>query len=49
MWELQLGGPDTVDNLKLLHGRTNTDIGSQIWGQIQNLPDGTPIRIEVVD
>ncbi|MEW2543660.1 endonuclease [Micromonospora chalcea] len=49
VWELQLGGPDTVDNLKLLHGRTNTDIGSQIWGQIQNLPDGTPIRIEVVD
>ncbi|MEE3920570.1 hypothetical protein V2I01_27060 [Micromonospora sp. BRA006-A] len=48
VWELQLGGPDTVDNLKLLHGRTNTDIGSQIWGQIQNLPDGTPIRIEVV-
>ncbi|SCF08814.1 hypothetical protein GA0070607_5377 [Micromonospora coriariae] len=49
VWELQLGGPDTVDNLKLLHGRTNTDIGSQIWGQIQTLPDGTPIRIEVVD
>lgn len=49
VWELQLGGPDTVENLKLMHGKTNTDIGSQIWAQIRNLPDGTPIRIEVVD
>ncbi|GIF12783.1 hypothetical protein [Actinoplanes teichomyceticus] len=48
VWELQLGGPDTVSNLQLLHGRTNVDIGSQIWQQIMHLPDGTPIRIEVV-
>ncbi|MEH1165240.1 endonuclease [Micromonospora sp. CPCC 205539] len=50
VWELQLGGPDTLDNIKLLHGKTNTDIGlHQIWPQIRSLPDGTPIRIEVVD
>jgi len=49
VWELQLGGADDVSNLKLLHGRTNWDVGGQIWRQIMNLPDGTPIRIEVVD
>ncbi|MFE9192918.1 endonuclease [Micromonospora sp. NPDC007208] len=49
VWELQLGGADDVSNLKLLHGRTNWDVGGQIWHQIKNLPDGTPIRIEVVD
>ncbi|MDM4784516.1 hypothetical protein [Micromonospora sp. b486] len=41
VWELQLGGPDTVGNLKLLHGRTNTDIGSQIWGQMPDAPAAT--------
>jgi len=25
------------------------DIGKQIWQKIMKLPDGTPIRIEVVD
>ncbi|MCG5449541.1 MULTISPECIES: endonuclease [Micromonospora] len=49
VWELQLGGPDDVSNLKLLHGDTNRDVGQQIWQQIMKLPDGTPIRIEVVD
>ncbi|SIM86517.1 endonuclease [Micromonospora cremea] len=49
VWELQLGGADDVSNLKLLHGRTNWDVGGQIWRQIKKLPDGTPIRIEVVD
>ncbi|MET7950837.1 endonuclease [Micromonospora sp. NPDC005324] len=49
VWELQLGGPDDVSNLKLLEGTTNREVGGQIWQQIRNLPDGTPIRIEVVD
>ncbi|MGC4759241.1 hypothetical protein [Micromonospora trifolii] len=49
VWELQLGGADDVSNLKLLHGLTNVDIGKQIWQKIMKLPDGTPIRIEVVD
>lgn len=49
VWELQLGGPDTADNLRLLDRATNRDIGTDIWRQIRNLPDGTPIRIEVVD
>ncbi|MET8323251.1 endonuclease [Micromonospora sp. NPDC005189] len=49
VWELQLGGPDEVSNLKLMDADTNQDIGTQIRVQIMNLPDGTPIRIEVVD
>ncbi|MGW5556953.1 endonuclease [Micromonospora sp. NPDC003944] len=49
VWELQLGGPDEVSNLKLMHAVTNQDIGNQIRVQLMNLPDGTPIRIEVVD
>ncbi|MEV0156369.1 endonuclease [Micromonospora sp. NPDC050686] len=50
VWELQLGGPDHASNLRFLHARTNTDIGTrQIWPQIQNLTDGTPIRIEVIE
>jgi hypothetical protein len=48
IWELQLGGPDAASNLRFLHAKTNTDIGNQIWQQIRTLPDGTPIRIEVI-
>ncbi|HYS40244.1 MAG TPA: hypothetical protein VEO01_31895 [Pseudonocardiaceae bacterium] len=48
--ELQLGGPDTPENLKFLDRYTNEQIGMrQIWPQIKNLPDGTPIRIRVID
>ena len=48
--ELQLGGPDTPENLKFLDRYTNTQIGTrQIWPQIRNLPDGTPVRIEVIN
>ncbi|HEX4705603.1 MAG TPA: hypothetical protein VH352_26005 [Pseudonocardiaceae bacterium] len=48
--ELQLGGPDTAANLHFLDRYTNEQIGlRQIWPQIKNLPDGTPIRIEVVN
>ena len=45
VWELQLGGPDVASNLHILDAFTNQRIGSQIWGQIQNLPDHTPIRL----
>lgn len=48
-WELQLGGSDTVKDLKLLDSHTNRSIGKEIWQQIRSLPDGTPIRIEVVN
>lgn len=49
-WELQLGGPDDVYNLRFLHSQTNYDIGSlQIWPQIRNLESGTPITIRVLD
>lgn len=50
VWELQLGGPDDKSNLRFLDSRTNEDIGiRQIRPQIARLPDGTPIRIEVID
>ncbi|MBY8875050.1 endonuclease [Micromonospora sp. PLK6-60] len=48
VWDPQLGGPDTVDNLRLLDSHTNQDLGNEFWQQIGNLPDGTPIRIEVI-
>src|SRR5436190_1507833 len=38
--ELQLGGPDSPDNLQLLHSTTNQVVGTQqIWPQIRPLPD----------
>ncbi|SIN40765.1 hypothetical protein [Micromonospora cremea] len=48
VWDPQLGGPDTVDNLRLLDSHTNQDMGREIWNEIRKLPDGTPIRIEVI-
>jgi hypothetical protein len=46
IWELQLGGPDVASNLRMLDRFTNQDIGlRQIWPQIRNLPDYTPIKI----
>jgi hypothetical protein len=48
VWELQIGGPDRRSGLRFLDRFTNERIGTrQIWPQIQNLPDGTPIQIEV--
>ena len=43
MWDLQLGGTDTLDNLGALDGSVNTSLGPQIAGQLRNLPLGTPI------
>lgn len=48
VWELQLGGPDHASNLRFLDARTNNDIGTQLRQQLRLLPDGTPIRIEVI-
>ncbi|OAH13198.1 tRNA3(Ser)-specific nuclease WapA precursor [Streptomyces jeddahensis] len=46
--ELQLGGPDTAGNLKMLDRFTNWHIGTQqIWPQIKNLDDYTPIKINI--
>ncbi|WP_412794223.1 LamG-like jellyroll fold domain-containing protein [Streptomyces sp. MS06] len=46
--ELQLGGADDASNLKMLDRFTNQEIGlRQIWPQIRNLPDYTPIRIRI--
>lgn len=45
---MQLGGPDTVGNLKFLDSYTNWDIGTQqIWPQIKNLETGTKIKIKI--
>ncbi|MFF3273217.1 hypothetical protein ACFYWU_20170 [Streptomyces chrestomyceticus] len=46
--ELQAGGRDHWENIRMLHGETNTDIGNhQIWPKIRELPDGTPLKIKV--
>ncbi|MFD7232458.1 RHS repeat-associated core domain-containing protein [Streptomyces sp. NPDC059881] len=48
VWELQLGGPDHASNLHILEQFTNQHIGlHQIWPQIKDLPDFTPIRIKI--
>jgi hypothetical protein len=47
VWELQLGGPDDPSNLHILDAFTNQAIGRQIWQQIRNLADYTPIRINI--
>ncbi|WP_262506063.1 HINT domain-containing protein [Streptomyces sp. TRM68367] len=46
--ELQLGGADTAGNLKMLDRFTNWHIGTQqIWPQIKNLDDYTPVKIRI--
>ncbi|RNB51436.1 hypothetical protein EDM57_22400, partial [Brevibacillus gelatini] len=50
MWDLQLNGPDTRRNLKLLDGYTNQQLGRDVWNQIRDVkkvPVGTPIKIVV--
>jgi RHS repeat-associated protein len=48
VWELQVGGPDSASNLRMLDRFTNQDIGMrQIWPQIRSLPDYTPITITI--
>ncbi|WP_457459620.1 LamG-like jellyroll fold domain-containing protein [Streptomyces sp. TE5632] len=47
VWELQLGGPDSVDNLHMLDAHTNQVIGRQIRQQIMKLPDYTPISVTI--
>ncbi|MEU5386230.1 hypothetical protein ACFVT9_25660 [Kitasatospora cineracea] len=46
--ELQTGGRDHWEGIRMLDGYTNEEIGKrQIWPSIKNLPDGTPIKIRV--
>ncbi|NKZ05960.1 hypothetical protein [Actinomadura latina] len=48
--ELQLAGPDLRNNLRYLDTFTNHHVGSrQIRPQIRDLPDGTPIRIRIIE
>ena len=48
VWELQLAGPDSVENLKFLDSFTNWNIGTQqIRPQIRKLPTGTKIKIKI--
>lgn len=46
--ELQLGGKDTVDNMKGLDSSVNRSFGSQINKAIKKLPEGTPIRKVII-
>jgi hypothetical protein len=47
-WELQLGGPDTRENLRFLDALTNENIGRlQIWHQLKKLSVGTRGRIAI--
>ncbi|MEZ0091285.1 hypothetical protein [Streptacidiphilus sp. EB129] len=46
--ELQLGGADSWRNLRMLHGKTNHDVGTaQIRPSIAQLPEGTPIKVKI--
>ncbi|MEU9617311.1 hypothetical protein AB0D56_38245 [Streptomyces sp. NPDC048209] len=46
--DLQLGGLDHWENIKMLHGKTNTVTGQhQVWPAIMNVPDGTPVKVKV--
>lgn len=48
VWELQLGDPDAAGDLHILDQFTNQHIGlHQIWPQIRDLPDFTPMRIKI--
>lgn len=47
--ELQTAGADLRNNLRYLDSFTNWRIGGQIRQQIHNLPDGTPLRIRIIE
>lgn len=47
--ELQTGGADLRNNLRYLDAFTNNRIGAQIRTEIRNLPDGTPLRIRIIE
>ncbi|MFP3962622.1 hypothetical protein SMC26_09860 [Actinomadura fulvescens] len=46
--ELQTAGADLRNNLRYLDSFTNGRVGTQIRQQIRNLPDGTPLRINII-
>nr|BFD90934.1 hypothetical protein KitaXyl93_22940 [Kitasatospora sp. Xyl93] len=46
--DLQAGGRDHWENLRMLEKETNFDVGTkQLWQTIRPVPDGTPIKIKV--
>ncbi|MFB5764124.1 hypothetical protein ACE5LO_27600, partial [Paenibacillus medicaginis] len=50
LWDLQLNGPDSRRNLKLLDGYTNQQLGRDVWSQIRDVnkvPVGNLIKIIV--
>ena len=42
--DLQLGGTNSLNNLKAIDGSVNMSFGAQLRNQIQNLPDGTRVN-----
>ncbi|MEV4480901.1 hypothetical protein [Micromonospora coxensis] len=46
--ELQLGGTDTYDNLRLMDAWTNREIGREIGLALDDVPYGTPVIVKVI-
>lgn len=46
--ELQLGGSDTYDNLRLMDAWTNREIGREIDKALEDVPYGTEIIVKVI-
>ena len=47
VWELQLGGPDSWENLEMIDSFTNRRIGQNLASQMRGLDDGVRIKIVV--
>ncbi|MGK5521827.1 hypothetical protein ACSNN9_21075 [Micromonospora sp. URMC 107] len=46
--ELQLGGEDSYDNLRLMDAWTNREIGREIGQALKDVPEGTPVIVKVI-
>lgn len=46
--ELQLGGSDTYDNLRLMDAWTNRELGREIDQALKDVPLGTPVIVKVI-
>ncbi|MER7419952.1 hypothetical protein ABT346_24760 [Micromonospora peucetia] len=46
--ELQLGGKDSYDNLRLMDAWTNREIGREIGQALKDVPEGTPVIVKVI-
>lgn len=47
VWELQLGEPDSWENLEMIDSFTNRRIGQNLASQMRELDDGVRIKIVV--